>query len=120
MDENTRLVIIGIIAVLCALFVGQHVHRESSEREPIHSGMLAQLMNLIASMAFAAVIPTALLGLIFGVLHTVVQLILILFAVTFVALLIFAVVEQPVAAKFATTEETEELWTAEKARTSGL
>lgn len=120
MDENTRLLIIGIAAVVCAIFVGQHVNRETSDREPIRSGMLAQLMNLIASMAFAAVIPTALLGLILGVLHTVVPVILSLFALTFVVLLIFAVVERPAAAKFVTTEETEELWTAEKARTSGL
>jgi threonine/homoserine/homoserine lactone efflux protein len=120
MDENIRLLIIGVVAVLCAIFVGQHVHRETSEREPIRSGAVAQLMNLIASMAFAAVIPTALLGLILGVLHTVVPVILSLFALTFVVLMIYAVVEQPAAAKIAPTETVEELWTAEKARSSGL
>lgn len=119
MSENTRLIIIGVIAVLCAIFVGLYVHRESSEREPVRSGALAQLLNLIASAAFAAIVPTALLGLILGVLHTVVPVILTLFAVTFVALLIFAIVERPAAVQITTTEN-EELWTAEKARTSGL
>jgi hypothetical protein len=120
MDENTRLLIIGVVAVLCAIFVGSYVNRETTEREPIHSGAFAQLLNRIASMTFAAVIPTALLGLILGVLHSVVPVVLTLFAITFLVLLIFAAIEQPVAAKFVTTETTEELWTAEKARTSGL
>ncbi len=119
MEESTRLLIIGVIAVLVSIFVGSHVHRETLKREQVHSGVIAQIMNLIASMAFAAVIPTALLGLILGVLHSVVPVILGLFAVTFVALLIFAVVEWPVASKIVPVEE-EELWTAEKARTSGL
>lgn len=119
MDENTRLLIIGIAAALCAVFVGLYIHRETSEHEAIHSGIFAQIMNLIASMAFAAVVPTALLGLILGVLHTVVPVILGLFATTFVALLLFALVERPVAAQVTPIHE-EELWTAEKARSSGL
>jgi Na+/glutamate symporter len=119
MSENTRLIIIAVVAVLCAIFVGLYVHRETSEREPVRSGAFAQLLNLIASAAFSAVIPTALLGLILGMLHTVVPVILSLFAVTFVTLLIFAIVERPAASQVVATEN-EELWTAEKARTSGL
>ncbi len=121
MDDSTRLVIIAVVMVGTALVSAPRVHRETLHREPVYSGPLAQTLNFVAAFAFGALVPGVLTTIILGRLHWVPALALGMLGIALVAMLLFAVIELPASKRNAPpVTEDEDLWTAEKARTSGL
>jgi hypothetical protein len=121
MDESTKLLIIVVVSGLCAVLLGPRVANEAHSRDKVLSGPFAKLLNLIGAMAFAGLVPGVLAGIIIGGAHVAVPLALGLLATCFLSTLLFAVVEMPVRRTLPVKPvEEEELWTAEKARTSGL
>lgn len=120
MDETTKLLIIMTVSGLCAVLVGPRVANEANHREKVLSGAFAKLLNLIGAMAFAGLVPGVLTGIILGAAHAAVPIALGLLATCFLSMLLFAVLELPARKALPVKPVEEELWTAEKARTSGL
>ncbi len=90
----------------------------SLRQEPIYGGAPALILHAIGVVCFAAVIPTTIATLLlhggFGIAF---PLAIGLIAAAYLLLLLFAAVEQPAREAKAPKED---VWTAEKARTSGL
>jgi hypothetical protein len=121
MDSVTFILI--FTATFMAIF-GTLTARSSIRREKILSGPAAQLFNLIGTIAFVGILPGVLCSLALGQTHIIgFPMAVTLLVTSLLAFLIFAVFELPVRkanqSKVVTAEE-EEVWTAEKARTSGL
>jgi hypothetical protein len=121
MSDTTKLLIEFGVIVLCAALVGTRVAREASHREKIYSGTIGTILNLISAMAVASLLPGVLVALLLGGGHFAVPIALSLLTITLISLVLFALVELPHhKALPVERSEEEELWTAEKARTSGL
>lgn len=121
MDETTKLLIILGVIALSAVLLGSRVAREANEREAVIGGRLARLFNLIGSMAFAGLVPGVLTGIILGAVHVALPIALGLLATCFLSMLLFAILELPARKQLVPIKpEDEDLWTAEKARSSGL
>jgi type III secretory pathway component EscV len=123
MTDTTRLLIELAVILLSAGLVGTRVAAEARKRETIYSGAAGQVLNLISSMAVSALLPGLIVGLILGSTHFVLPVMLTLLSTILVSLVIFALIEMPKRkqAEALQPELTEDdLWTAEKARTSGL
>lgn len=110
----TALLVGLILGALLSLYVAPRSLRE----EKVYGGVPAQVFHYLGVLGFCMTLPTVLTAVI---LHsgflTAVALGFSLVGVAFVALLIFAVVERPARAAIVPDEE---VWTEEKARTSGL
>ena len=122
MEPSTIMLVIGVAS---ALIFGPRIAQSTERREKAYGGGAAQLFNLIACMAFVSLPLTILSGLIAQILmrqHApLLPVALSLLAVTFVALLIWAVIEMPARAKAPVATRTAlNTWTAEDARKSGL
>jgi hypothetical protein len=108
-------------ALLVGLILGSifavYVSRRSSRDEKIYGGALAHIFHYLGALGFCMTLPTVITNVI---LHGgFLQAILLGFGLViaaFIALLVFAVVENP--ARPAVLEE--EVWTEEKARSSGM
>lgn len=115
--------IIVLISVGFALIFGPRVAQSANRREPIYGGLPAQILNLIGSMSFVALVPSVLAGLILGEVHQAVPLAIGQLLTSLIAMVLFAWVELPARSRLAPAQPTtseDEVWTAEKARTSGL
>lgn len=112
-----------IITAGFALIFGPLTARSSMRREPIHGGTVAQILNLLASIAMMAVVPGVLASIILG--HNAgfaIVLGIFLMATCYLLLVGFAVVEKaPREAYLASRKPQEDKgWTAEDALKSGL
>lgn len=122
MSEELRLIIIGVVIVLCAFGVGPKVARRARETEPLYGGSIPQLFNLTASMAVSALIPGALTTLLMGFGHNALYIVGTCLSIIIISLIGLSVVEVP-AHKVAMAnkpQDDDDAWTEEKARTSGL
>ncbi len=116
------LTLVLAVTALFSFVAGPLLARASMRREPIYSGSLAKFFNAVAAMAFVGILPGALCSLVTQQATTLgIPLALALFATAFIALVLFALLELP-ARKPHLKQPTEddEVWTAERARTSGL
>ncbi|MBK8026143.1 MAG: hypothetical protein IPK19_33345 [Chloroflexi bacterium] len=90
----------------------------SLKNEPVRGGTLAELLHGLAVVLACAVFPAAIAALVlrggFGVAFPVAFGMAIL---AFLVLIVFAIFEQPAVAR---AQSHEDVWTAEKAKTSGL
>lgn len=112
-----------IITAGFALIFGPLTARSSMRREPIHGGIVAQILNFLASIAMMAVVPGVLASIILG--HNAgfaIVLGVILMLICYLLLVGFAVVEKaPREAYLASRKPKEDKgWTAEDALKSGL
>jgi hypothetical protein len=111
-----------VIALLVGLIIGSifaiYVVRKSSQEDKIYSGGVAQVFHFLGALGFCMTLPTVITSVI---LHSgfIAAFLLGMGCVlaAFIALLIYAVVERPARAGIAPVEE---VWTEEKARSSGL
>ncbi|HEX2620515.1 MAG TPA: hypothetical protein VHL11_10215 [Phototrophicaceae bacterium] len=122
MSESTRLIIVLAVMVLAAAFSGPRVVREALERDKIYGGVIPRIMTYIGAFALGGLLPGILLGVILGIVHQVAPIALSLLATIFVSLIVYTAVEFPARQRHAVAlpAEEDDLWTAEKARTSGL
>lgn len=109
------LLIGGGFGLLLCLFVIPRSLRE----ERIFGGVVAQLFHALGTWCLASVVPTTLVALLvfhvgFGVAF---PMAFGLFALGYALFLVYALVEKPAAAAHASEED---VWTAERAKTSGL
>ncbi len=107
-----------LMALVIGIVGGVFTVRESAKREAIYGGIVAQIFHYLGAVCFCAVVPGILIAIIrregFGVAFPIG---IGLMAVAFLMLLGFAIFEQPARAQHAPTED---VWTEEKARSSGL
>jgi uncharacterized BrkB/YihY/UPF0761 family membrane protein len=90
----------------------------SLKQEAIYGGIPALILHAVGVVCFAAVIPTTIATLLLhGGFGTAFPLAIGLIITAYLTLLLFAAVEHPARAAHAPKED---VWTAEKARTSGL
>ncbi len=112
----------AIIALLVGLVLGGlfavYVARKSIREEKIYGGALAEVFHFLGVLGFCMTLPTVIAALVLrGGFGLAFPLGIGCVVAAFVALLIFAVVENPARAGIAPEEE---VWTEEKARSSGL
>lgn len=114
MDKAPTALAVGL--VLGAIFA-IYVARRSNREEKIYGGTLAQVFHYLGALGFCMTLPTVITNVILhgGFLPSVV-LGFGLVIVAFIALFIFAIIENPARP----TTVSEEVWTEEKARSSGL
>lgn len=122
MEPSTIMLVIGVAS---ALIFGPRTAQSTERREKTYGGSAAQLLNLIACMAFVSLPLTILSGLVAQIVmkqHApLLPVALSLLAVTFAALLMWAVIEMPARSKAPVATRTAlNTWTAEDARKSGL
>jgi hypothetical protein len=116
---DSELVTVLVISLLFALVFGPATARSANRRQPVHGGALAHLFHTIGAGAFVAVLPGVLTGLIVGAGFVPSFLLAVGFLLlSYVALLAFAVVERPAAAR--AQAEAARGWTEDDARASGL
>jgi purine-cytosine permease-like protein len=107
-----------VFAVGFALIVGYFTARSSSRREKIYGGAPAYFFHYLGAAAFTGLLPGVLGSIVLGVGRELVAPIALGFlAITFAALVLFAVIEQPARAN---AKHEDRGWTAEDARKSGL
>jgi hypothetical protein len=108
------LLIGGAIGIILTALVVPRSLRE----EKVYGGPIAHVLHAIGAFSFAAVIPVTIVTLIlrggFGVAF---PLAVGLIVLAYATLVVFAVVEKPARAAHAPKED---VWTAERAKTSGL
>lgn len=114
-----------VVGVASALIFGLRTAQSVERREKAYGGSAAQLLNLIACMAFVSLPLTILSGLVAQIVlqqHApLLPVALSLLAVTFTALLLWAAIEMPARAKAPVPTRTAlNTWTEEDARKSGL
>lgn len=118
MDSFLTALAIGIgIGLIAGIFIA----RRSAREAPIYGGLPALALHYIGASLFVSALPSALTSLILGrgLLGALTAAFTCVIA-SLIAFLIFATVEAPARAARAPQEQEEEVWTAEKARTSGL
>lgn len=114
---NEWLLPIGI-GVILGLIAGVFAVRASQQKERIHGGTPAKVFHYLGASLFIAAVPSGLIELLTGrgvgnaVLASFTLVIL-----SLIALFIYALFERPALDK---QKPSDEGWTAEKARTSGL
>lgn len=108
------------VCAVCALTLGPFLVRSSLRHEAVYGGPLAHLFHAAGALLLMSALPGVIAALVFGGgFRTALPLGAALLALSYAALLLFAIVEQP-ARKRHQQDEDEHGWTAEKARTSGL
>jgi hypothetical protein len=104
-----------ILGIIFSLYVAPRSLRE----EKVYGGAAAQVIHYLGVLGFCMTLPTVITALIlrggFGVAF---PLGIGCVIAAFIALLIFAVIERP--ARAALPPEDNDVWTAEKARKSGM
>ncbi|MDZ4769614.1 MAG: hypothetical protein SGJ24_10825 [Chloroflexota bacterium] len=111
--QQTLVIGLGLGLILAALIVPR-----SLKEEPVYGGALAQGLHALGALCFASVIPTTIVALILrGGFGTAFPLAVSLVVLAYLILLVFAAIEQPARARLAPRDD---VWTAEKAKTSGL
>jgi hypothetical protein len=113
MDNAVLALLIGLA---CALGLGYFTARGSARREKIYGGQLALVFHYLGAAAMTGVLPVVLASLILGQgFGLAFPLGVSFLATSFVALLLFAVIERPARAR-----HQKHGWTEHDARTSGL
>ncbi len=118
MDNLAFAPLIGLgFGVVFALFVA----RRSLNEKPVYSGAPAQVLHFLGVVAFCSMVPTVIATLILhgGFVRAVISA-LAWFALAFMLLVIFAALEKPASDIQALSSDNDDVWTAEKAKTSGL
>lgn len=114
-----NLVLTLIIGYSLGALLGILVMRKALEAEKIYAGPPAAVFQYLACATFSSEIPLLIAGLILGLGFGVVLVALSTFAVTFLLLVIFALIEYgPRQAALSNREDRG--WTETDARTSGL
>ena len=118
MTMNNALVIALGVGLIAGILIGTRVARRSLKDEPIYGGSLSAALHWLACAAFTGGLPAGLVDIILG--RNIVNGILLALsfvAVSFISLVLFAAVEHgPRAAALV----SDQGWTAEKAKSSGL
>lgn len=105
-----------LIGLGCGLVLGYFTARSSARRERIYGGQAALIFHYIGAAAVTGILPLVLATLILGGgFHTAFPLALSFMVTGFLALVIFAVIEQP-----ARSAQLAKGWTEQDARTSGM
>ncbi len=114
--ENAQVAL--LIGLGCAAVLGYFTARSSARREKIYGGQAARIFHYIGAAAVTGVLPVVLASLILGGGFGTAFPLAVSFMLTgFVALVIFAVIEQPARSR---QGQTARGWTEHDARTSGL
>lgn len=114
--ENAQVAL--LVGLGCAAALGYFTARSSARREKIYGGQAALIFHYIGAAAVTGVLPVVLASLILGGGFGTAFPLAVSFMITgFVALVIFAVIEQPARSKHV---QTSRGWTEHDARTSGL
>lgn len=111
------------VCVIFAAILGPLTARSSMRREPVYGGLAARVFHLIGASAVIGVVPGVLTALILGGGFRVALPIALMFlAVSFAALLLFALFERPARTAHLAhlAQRQDQGWTAEDARKSGL
>jgi ribose/xylose/arabinose/galactoside ABC-type transport system permease subunit len=109
-----------LVGIAFAIGLGFFTARSSNNREAIHGGSLAQLFHFIGAASFTGVLPVVLTSLILGGGFGLAFPLAVSFvAVSFVSLIVFAIIERPALNRYQ-LEHQERGWTEEDARSSGL
>jgi hypothetical protein len=117
MDKTQLALLIGLAF---ALIGGYFTARSSSKRQPIHGGPAALALHYIAAAGVTGILPVVLASLFLGGgFGLAFPLALSFMGTSLLALLIFAVIEQPAHTQ-AQQASQERGWTEHDARTSGL
>ncbi len=112
---NTPLLAL-IIGLGFGLTLGYFTARSSAKREKIYGGQQALIFHYIGASAVTGVLPVVLASLILGGGFGTAFPLAVSFMITgFLALVIFAAIEQP-----ARSTQTSKGWTEQDARTSGM
>jgi hypothetical protein len=115
-----RMLIALAIGVAAGLFLGPRIARRSMKEDTIYGGRSAAAFHVVACAAFGGGVPAGLSDIILGnPLSNAIALALGFIGVSFLALILFAVVEHEPRSR-ALALAAEQGWTAEKAKTSGL
>ena len=112
-----------IVCIIFAVIFGPLTARSSLRREPVHGGLLPVLFNLLGASALVAVLPGVITALVLGGgFRLAFPLALACVAISLGALMIFAALEYPARSRFEAEQQrkTEQGWTEEDARRSGL
>ena len=107
-----------LVGLIVGAFFAYFVARRSLREEKVYGGVLAQVFHFLGVLAFCMTLPTVITTLILhGGFGTAFPLGIGCVAAAFIALIIFAVIEQPARAKI---EPEDDAWTEAKARASGM
>lgn len=115
MDPLLIALAVGLVA---GILIGGRVAARSAAEVPIYGGGSAKLLHRLACMAFAGTLPSGLTAIILG--HNFGNAVVMAFAfvgVSFLLLVLYATVENGPRKQALASDQG---WTAEKARTSGL
>jgi hypothetical protein len=105
-----------LIGLGCGLVLGYFTARSSAKREKIYGGQTALIFHYIGAAAVTGVLPVVLASLILGGgFRTAFPLALSFMVTGFLALVVFAIIEQP-----ARSAQLSKGWTEQDARTSGM
>ncbi|MBL8163615.1 MAG: hypothetical protein JNJ61_16640 [Anaerolineae bacterium] len=114
-----RAQVVLLITVVFAVLASFPVARQSRKKDAVHGGLLAGLFHHIGVGAYLAILPAALVGsIIVGPLEFGIPVALTSLAIAVLALLLYAIFEQPARVGLAASEDRG--WTEQDARTSGL
>jgi hypothetical protein len=118
---TTNQIIILAISLIFALILGPLTARSSARREPIYGGLPAHIFHVLGSMAFVALVPTVLTGIILGEGLAALPYAVALLVTSLLSVFIFAIIEKPARQRnMPKAVETDVAWTAEDAARSGL
>ncbi len=112
----------GVIALLVGLILGSifalFVARRSLKEDAVHGGAPAKFFHFLGVLGFCMTLPTVIMALLLrGGFALAFPLGIGCVIVAFLALLIYALFERPARAEL---DLEDDVWTEEKARTSGL
>jgi hypothetical protein len=115
---SNALIIALAVGVIAGLFIGRRLAERSIMKEPIYGGDLAKFFHRLACSAFSGGVPAGIVEVILGRnVVTGIILALCFVGVSFISLLIFALLEN---APRQSALAEDRGWTAEKAKSSGL
>lgn len=101
------------------LILGSLTARSSHRRDPVIGGLPAQVFHWLSAVAFVAILPSVLTGLILGVIHFAIPIAIGMLFASMAAAGLYAVFELP-ARKARPVMVEDRGWTAEDALKSGL
>ncbi len=113
MDRSTLVILITLAVI--AVFTVPTV-RSSARRKKIYGGLLSQTFHTFGIMAYLGIMPTVLCGTMWVGWRTSLPIGLALLVVSFLFLILFAVVER----RALPTAAEDRGWTEQDARSSGL
>lgn len=109
-----------LVSLVVAVALGPFIASRAAQRVPIHGGIVAYGLHLVASIALMGALPGVIASLVLGGgFKTAFPVALTFIFGSLLILVMFAIIEKPALDKASIPQE-DRGWTAEDARTSGL